>query len=1218
MADTEQAVPSNPLDTPTKQDQIVKLRPTLFIGVGGTGLEVMLRVRRRILNAVWGTSNPVRVDSLPEFPVAQFLHFDLDQGQVVDSGKSQTTDPLVDLVKLTDDEKLVENFDIERYSSTDDDLARFPHIASWSPLTPKKIRELQIDPSKGAGQIRGIARLYFFDKYPKIRDRIRNKLNSLKAGLSKEQQLQRLGLELDQSKFRIVVIGSVAGGTGSGTFLDMGWLAGKQAKEAVASAETELLLFMPTGYANTNKERTEANGYASLMELESCMRGGSDFVRRWDEYEGDTKLAAKPFDEVFLIDSGNLAAQHTDDRNDVYDMVADALFEDFASADFANRKRAIAVNQRQHKISPYSPPVPENRFGDMKLSYYKGFSAFGQAMLDTQQSARADMRGYRWTAEMLKAFFGVGLGSAGNRAGDKQRDEFMAANVGLSPISFSEFPDFSAKVDLKLSSGDFLDYTLAQDLLEDRHGAMLAGVQQKVDAAIEKIAMEFDRDEWPTQVRDTLKQLERDAVRDQDTATDVAEDRVIRKRNELLKTICVRMREQLFGYLDNKEFGGLEYVLSLVGLVKDRLENSATGMTSVLNKNAARYREIRDALKTYECERLLGNLEQTRGKALLTNKDKQARAILDQMKLEIGNYLKFHLRAKASHEAVLLLQDVSKWLGDNTGVDQKGNAQWNGFVGELQAGRASVLEMLSEIDRRIAIIGEDVKKDHATYIRIEVQDSELPLPPAARLRDWADEAFKDFGGSRKLFPMLADPKQRASLIMPLRRKADEHIAQLMNQSSEKQLDPLVEKLKTMMPVERQRRFSELLQRSMPWIDAYSDRYFRPKADQYKCYIGVGDAKQWEQFREEVISQVPTMVGLTGQQVAFVTAGTRGRAVCYCELSGIPLTNLRGLDAWRTSYRKETELIPLHTQSDATKFTHPLVPSSDELVRLADDFKMFLLAVVLRVLVRDPSTKISPPGQYQFAVGRGDLRRMGNERAFRLNGLPPNYREQIVAAVNAKLDELGASEFAALAALADFYATGVYKPKLVPDETGTEIPRKGFAAAVAENLAKDLRERAKRLGLSDADCHRKEEIFFDRVARWTDVVERSDQDAYAWEVREPEEGEGARFKRVAQKEFFDKGWVETAITGTASGAGVPLPPTLATSANVFQYHLITNGVQSGPHPFATVQQWLAARQLAPTTIAWREGVVAWVPLLQLPEFAAAPTGAAPPPPPPGAI
>ena len=33
--------------TASKVEQSVKLRPTLYIGVGGTGMEVMMRARRR-------------------------------------------------------------------------------------------------------------------------------------------------------------------------------------------------------------------------------------------------------------------------------------------------------------------------------------------------------------------------------------------------------------------------------------------------------------------------------------------------------------------------------------------------------------------------------------------------------------------------------------------------------------------------------------------------------------------------------------------------------------------------------------------------------------------------------------------------------------------------------------------------------------------------------------------------------------------------------------------------------------------------------------------------------------------------------------------------------------------------------------------------------------------------------------------------------------------
>src|SRR3954469_6358413 len=89
-----------------KAELKVDLRPTLFIGAGGTGMEVMMRIRRRILSAVWNRQHPTRVESIADFPVARFLHFDLDNQAIIDEGKSQQTDPWFELVKLSDEERL--------------------------------------------------------------------------------------------------------------------------------------------------------------------------------------------------------------------------------------------------------------------------------------------------------------------------------------------------------------------------------------------------------------------------------------------------------------------------------------------------------------------------------------------------------------------------------------------------------------------------------------------------------------------------------------------------------------------------------------------------------------------------------------------------------------------------------------------------------------------------------------------------------------------------------------------------------------------------------------------------------------------------------------------------------------------------------------------------------------------------------------------------------
>lgn len=1203
-----------------KQEASIDLRPTLFIGVGGTGMEVLMRVRRRILNTLWGgTGSRTRVESLAEFPVAQFIQFDLDTGAVIESGRAQSDDLQFEVLKFSDEDKVVESFDMDKYSRDDDALEKYPHIKDWLSLTPRKIRELGIDPAKGAGQIRAVSRLYFFDKYAKVRDKIRLKLKTLKAGLSHERQLAELGLKMESSKFRIVVVGSVAGGTGSGAFLDMGLLARWLARNEVGHADVELMLFLPTGYSGANKDRTEANGYAALMELESAMLGNKGYVGRWDAYD-QPELPREPYNEVYLVDSGNLAQQHTKDVNDVYHMVADALFEDFASGDFARRKRSVAVNQAQHKNFLHDALVPKNRFADMRLSYSKRYSAFGQAVLDTRQETKQDERSHRWAGEMLKAFFGVGSGDlSANRATDKQRDEFMATHMALKGSPFGDFPVFSDKsVELKRSNGEFNDYVIVEDLLQDRHGLLLAGVEQRVNLRVDEIRTGFERKEWAVQVRDAVKQLERDAVRDQDSTADTTEDRVSRRRAETLDKIKKTVRDQLYSYLDNKEFGGLEFVLSMVEQIKDRIETPSHGILAQLSLNGERYREIKEAVRTREVERLLGNLEQTR--SVFGSGEKQAVAVLEHLRLEIANGIKFHLRAKAADEAALLIADLSAWLGQKVGIDNQGRAVWSGLVSELQAGRQSVLDMLAQLQRANAILKTELGKDHSTMIVIPSVDKEVPMPGASQLREWADESFKDLGGSKQLFPMLTDAEQRAKILNKVKRMAERQLTLAASQDLSSGADPLVDALEQMSPAARLEAFRKLLACAMPWVDANLSGDFTVRADQYKCIIGVAGADRFKsRFGPEIDACVPTQAGITSAQVSIVETGIAGRAVCYCELSGIPITVLRGLEGWRTSYRKESEKSPTHTHIDSTQFSHPMAPTTDEIARLAEDFKHFILAIMLGVLTRS-TQRIVPPGQYQFAVARGDVRRIGNERAVRQNGLPVAYKAVIVSRVQELLNDAGPHLLASLAALCEFYESAVYTPKLVADANGADQVRKGFASAIAAEAKVELRDRARRKGLSERDLEQAANRLLDDMAPWTLPVGDSDADAFDWEVREPGEDGQPRLKYVFLQDMQDEAKLATLIHGVQPQAGAPLtataditapawlasagmvPPPLAPPLDHL-YHLGVGTVQSGPFQAQQIAQMFAAGSLrVEGTKVWRQGLASWVELSHLEELA----------------
>jgi len=1156
-----------------KAELKVDLRPTLFIGAGGTGMEVMMRIRRRILSAVWNKQHPTRVESIADFPVARFLHFDLDNNAIIDEGKSQRTDPWYELVRLSDEERLVEPLDLPQYHESDDSLARFPLIESWMPLRPKKLRSLGIDPSKGAGQIRSVARLYLFDKYPKLRGRIKGALNFLSsnAGIERKENYQRLGLQVDTSKFRIVVIGSNAGGTGAGSAIDLGWMAKAIARQEVSDSQVDLVMFMPSGFAKANKERTEANAYATMMELETTMRDMNARVSWMDPDSIQGKGA--PFDDVYFVDTANLANKATQDVKDVYQMVADTLFEDFASADFANRKRSVAVNQQQHKLGPYNPRVPEARFGDMRLSYSKVYSAFGQAVLDTQQSLREDIRAYELAALMVKEFFGlVGRdGALARRAGDAERDSFMREQMEMRERPFSEFPDFKkGTVDVT----PFQEYALTEQLLMDKDGrSLLERVESKVQLEIDRIMAGYDIKLWREKVAELLPQLERDAIREAGATAETSEDRIKRHTGELTGRLKTRVRERLYALLDDRKQGGLEFVLSLLEQVKARLLQR-----DLINaeKNGRRYRDIRDALRTRQVEESLNNLGQAAGR--LFGKDAQAREVMAHLKRDIADYLRFHLLAVSAGQSIEVMRNMSAWLGDPQSTDEQGNAQWSGIAGEFQEGRRHVQEMLHAVDNRIAQLRSDARHEHATYIKLAGDVQPAPVRLTSDVSVWSEEVLLEFGGSGRLFPQLGDERMRSDLLLKLFRRAQTQLSS--SELGAEPSDPLLDRLNAMTPQERQRVFAEWIRSAMPWVNARFSAEFTPNSDQFKCFIGVGDVGAWRRMELEIRAAVPTGF-FHGDLVSIVNTGVAGRAVCYIELSGIPMTVLRGLPTWRASYQIENPKIPTHLHFDSTRFRHPISPSMDELNRLADDYEWFLQAIALGVIRRkadlgDREASFQPRGQYLFEVepGSGEWLQIGNEFAIRSNGLPPYYREQVIAAVRNRLSSVGPHQLVLLAALMRHYQLRVYEPRLEVDETGAQLPSPSLPNITARRLYDAWFRRAAAADPSLTSTAI--DAALATLPEWTEAVPDSASDAYNWEVERPVD------KRVIKAEFLASDARAAQAAERRTHVAAAAMPAMAAGP---RYKLFVAGAQRGPFAVEEIAQQLARGEVDLATRAW---------------------------------
>ncbi len=168
------------------------------------------------------------------------------------------------------------------------------YISSWLDFSIDKTHRGQ----SGAGGIRQCGRLLMFENIERICTAVRSAINKLVAG----QKVKELNIYL---------LAGIAGGTGSGTFLDLAYIARQVAEEIKSNAVTMYgYLFLPDvnlsrAMPPDNVMYTKKNGYAALKELDYLMnmsKEGGRFIQQYSEnFLVDTERA--PFDFVHLISS---------------------------------------------------------------------------------------------------------------------------------------------------------------------------------------------------------------------------------------------------------------------------------------------------------------------------------------------------------------------------------------------------------------------------------------------------------------------------------------------------------------------------------------------------------------------------------------------------------------------------------------------------------------------------------------------------------------------------------------------------------------------------------------------------------------------------------------------------------------------------------------------------------------------------------------------------
>lgn len=333
-----------------EEAQSRKINRTVCIGLGGTGRDVLMKIRRLIVD---------RYGDFKQLPVISFVHLDTDQATSSTTGlRTGNTYHGVDL-RFSDVEKVaatmtrsqVDNFAKEiarRGQNYDGSPGVYENISSWFP--PHLLKNLKaID--EGAQAIRPVGRLAFFHNYRKIKTAIESAEQRTRGH---EAFMIRNNWSVDR-KLNIFVVGSLCGGTGSGVFLDVAYCLRKMYGNDGAQIAGYFVI-SPELYGNAPDK--SANTYAALKELNYYATTGTTFKAEYDsqnlEYVEESR---PPFEYIYLVSNRTAKDYRILEKSKLCNIIAHKITLDFAG-ELAPIVTAQRDNFLQHMIQTDEHPRP--------------------------------------------------------------------------------------------------------------------------------------------------------------------------------------------------------------------------------------------------------------------------------------------------------------------------------------------------------------------------------------------------------------------------------------------------------------------------------------------------------------------------------------------------------------------------------------------------------------------------------------------------------------------------------------------------------------------------------------------------------------------------------------------------------------------------------------------------------------------------------------------
>jgi hypothetical protein len=290
----------------------VVFRPTVVIGLGGTGNGTLLKLKKRFVEAY---------GSVP--PIIRFLSID-----TTENAEAAPTPRASSEGQLDHNEQYVLQVGQPQtlLGGTN------PHIDEW---WPDQIPTMAI--TAGAGQVRARGRLALFARANEVYNRIQHAVDDVRNIRNQKQMYSEQFQVSARTGVEVHLVGSLAGGTGSGLFLDVAFMARSIIGEGETANFTGVFLLPRLFSRFSGTALVKPNAYGALKELEHLQTLKGSF--RVNYGARHVEVNRPPFDLVYLIDSINEQGRVVDAQSDLHGLLADGMYVQIGSqigADSAN------------------------------------------------------------------------------------------------------------------------------------------------------------------------------------------------------------------------------------------------------------------------------------------------------------------------------------------------------------------------------------------------------------------------------------------------------------------------------------------------------------------------------------------------------------------------------------------------------------------------------------------------------------------------------------------------------------------------------------------------------------------------------------------------------------------------------------------------------------------------------------------------------------------